>query len=206
MFNKDVLTAQNVLQSIKAAGHKAFEGETPYDLNLFGVRSNSALTNIFNDLVGCVYRDESLEWQIECWRATTDPGLYWLQNPGRVAGTAILIPGQYRNVYKIDKHGGKYDALCQRNGDVSVWRDADRDNLLDPDKSKVYTGRFGINIHHASYTGTSMKVNKWSAGCQVIANIEHFDRMMELARLQIKHHPTWTKFTYTLLTEDQVIT
>jgi len=77
--------------------------------------------------------------------------------------------------------------------------------VIDPDKSKVYSGFFGINIHHASYSGTSTQVNKWSAGCQVIANIKDFDRLMGLSEKQLQYHPTWTAFTYTLLTGDQIV-
>lgn len=198
-------TSFQILDSIKQAGYAAFESETPYDLNLFGIRSADTTVNRFNDWVGCVYRDEGLVWNCRSWAATTDPGLYWLENPSNVDGTAVLVPGQYRGVYKRDLHSGKYLALCQRNGPVDVWRDDDRDGVIDPDKSQVYSGFFGINIHHASYTGTSTQVNKFSAGCQVIANIADFNRLMELSAKQIEYHPTWTAFTYTLLTEDQII-
>ncbi len=202
MQPSDFYDAPKILSAIRAAGHTTFEGKNAYDLNIFGIRAASTTPNAFDDLVGCAYRDASLAWCCEVWKATTDPGLYWLRNPGKVAGTAILVPGQYRGVYAIDKHNGSYEALCQRNGDVTVYRDADRDGTLDTDGPKD-TGRFGINIHHASYTGTSILVGKWSAGCQVIASIEDFNRLMELARLQIRHHPKWTSFTYTLLTEQQ---
>ena len=199
-------TAQQILDSIKQAGYVAFEAETPYDLNLFGIRTEDATVNTFNDWVGCVYRDARMLWHCDYWPATTDPGLYWLENPSNVDGTAVLVPGQYRGVYKRDLHSGKYLALCQRNGPVDVWRDDDRDGVIDPDKSQVYSGFFGINLHHASYDGTSTQVNKWSAGCQVIANISNFNKMMDLSAKQIEYHPTWTAFTYTLLTESQVIT
>lgn len=197
-----VITAEKVLAAIDTVG-VSFRSETPYDLNLFGIRSADPVSNAFNDLVGCVYRDEQLAWQMEVWQATTDPGLYWLEHPSRVEGTAILVPGQYRGVYRIDMHGGAYPALCQRNGPVKVWRDNNKDGILDWGGPE-YSGYYGINIHHASYSGTSTAVNKWSAGCQVISNIRNFNRMMELARLQIQFHPTWESFTYTLLTEDQM--
>jgi len=199
------ISAEQILSSLKAAGHVTFEDRTSYDLNIFGIRSNDNTANVFNDLVGCAYRDENLVWQCETWQATTDPGIYWLENPSRTSGTAILIPGQYRGVYKLDLHSGKYLALCQRAGDVRVWRDGNRNATLDPDKSQVYTDARGINIHHASYTGTSTQVNKWSAGCQVIANINDFNRLISLANRQIQTHPTWTKFSYSLITEDDLI-
>jgi hypothetical protein len=196
------LTIDRILDAIDRVG-VSFRSDTPYDLNLFGIRSNNVESNTFDDLLGCIYRDEQLAFQLEVWPATTDPGLYWLQNPSRVEGTAILVPGQYRGVYRIDMHGGAYPALCQRNGPVKVWRDNNKDGTLDWGGPE-YSGYYGINIHHASYSGTSQQVNKWSAGCQVISNISNFNRMMELARLQIQFHPTWESFTYTLLTEDEI--
>jgi hypothetical protein len=33
-------------------------------------------------------------------------------------------------VYKLDHHAGKYLALCQRNGPVKVYRDSNRDQVL----------------------------------------------------------------------------
>jgi len=198
------LTADKVLASIKGAGFVTFEAETPYDLNIFGVRSADSTPNVFNDVVGIVYRCDALHWHCETWAATTDPGTYWLEHPGNVNGTAILVPGQYRGVYAIDKHKGEYDTLCQRNGTVKVWRDNDKDGQLD-EGGTVYEGMFGINIHHATSSGTSSQVNKWSAGCQVIAGYHDWQNMMFLARKQQEYHPTWKSYTYTLLTEDQLV-
>ena len=196
-------SAARVLEVMKSKGYKTFEAETPFDLNIFGIRSTNTLPNRFDDVVGVVYRDPLLEWKIEVFQATTDPGLYWLEgyDSSRVTGTAILCPGQYRGVYKLAKHRGAYTALCQRNGTVKVWRDSNRDDVLDFDAGVAFDGYYGINIHRASAYHTSKTVDKWSAGCQVIANPEHFDRLIFLARKQIEYHPSWTSFTYTLLDE-----
>ena len=194
------LFAKTVLDVIKSKGYATFEDRHPFDLNVFGVRSSSTTPNAFDDLVGVVYRDASLEWQLEYWNATTDPGLYYLEHPMRTEGTAILVPGQYRGVYKLDYHRGKYIALCQRSGRVKVYRDNNRDDVLDWN-GDTSSGMYGINIHRASARGTSTSVDRWSAGCQVIANPDDFDRLIALARTQIEYHPTWSKFTYTLLEE-----
>jgi hypothetical protein len=198
------LTADRVLRSIKAAGYATFEADTPYDLNVFGVRSSDTTPNTFNDLVGIAYRCDAGHWHCETWQATTDPGTYWLEHPGNVNGTAILVPGQYRGVYAVDYHNGQYLALCQRNGPVKVWRDNDKDGALD-EGGTVYTDAAGINIHHASSSGTSTQVNKWSAGCQVIADITDWQRFMWLVNQQQVFHPTWKSYTYTLLTEAQLV-
>ena len=64
-------------------------------------------------------------------------------------------------------------------------------------------GMFGINIHHASYHGTSTQVNKWSAGCQVIASIDDFNTLMSLANKSKKQYGN--SFTYTLLDEQDLV-
>ena len=75
------------------------------------------------------------KWEHYRWPITTDPGLYWLENPMNVDGTAILAPGQYRGAYRIGKHRDDYQAVVQTGGEVAVYRDDDRNALLDPSKS-----------------------------------------------------------------------
>tara|TARA_Y100000593_G_scaffold83291_1_gene156851 strand:+ start:99 stop:686 length:588 start_codon:yes stop_codon:yes gene_type:complete len=190
-----------ILEKIKSLGYAVFiNGD--YNLNLFGIRSTNRNSNSFDDLLGCAYKLDG-QWKVEYWQATTDPGLYWLNNPTRVSGTAILVPGQYRGVYKIDLHAGKYKALCQRNGKVRVYRDRNKDSVLDMDSDTIASGFFGINIHRSSLSGESEHVERWSAGCQVHKTLVGFNRMMELARKQVSTNMGST-FTYTLLTEEQL--
>lgn len=194
---------------MQALGHQVFTSGD-YNLNLFGIRSSDNTAGTFNDLLGCAYKVDG-QWHVRYWAATTDPGLYYRENPMNVKGTAILCPGQYRSAYVIAKHKSSYDALCQRTGGdpVTVWRDANRDDVLDYE-GPTDTGFFGINLHASSsnpYGETRDRdddaaVGKWSAGCQVHATTTGFREMMALARKQIEVHPTWTeRFTYTLLDE-----
>jgi hypothetical protein len=188
-----------ILDRMQKLGHSIFViGE--YNLNLFGIRSKSKNANKFDDLIGCAYKKDG-HWVVEYWPATTDPGLYWLENPSKVQGTAILVPGQYRGVYKIDLHAGKYEALCQRNGKVRVYRDRNKDNILDMDSSTIRSGYYGINIHRSSPRGESISVEKWSAGCQVHKTLTGFNRMMFLAKKQVNSGMGRT-FTYTLLEDE----
>ena len=189
-----------LLLAVQAAGHKVFTGSS-FDMNIIGVRSSVTTANDFDDRLYLVYWDDQDRLQFKSYKATTDPGLHWLKHPMRVEGTAILCPGQYRGTYKIAKHRGKYDALCQLGSKVKVYRDRNRDDVLDHDPDTVREGWYGINIHRAHSRVEVDEVNKYSAGCQVIADPDEFDDFMDTVRLQIKHHPTWTKFTYTLLEE-----
>jgi hypothetical protein len=183
-----------ILARKKAMGYPVFDGQ--YDLNIVGVRKRNGAPNKFDDMLTCTYRQGG-QWMAHYWTATTDPGQYYLLNPLQVKGTAILCPGHYPGIWEIDSHAGKYEALCQRGGEVTVWRDADRDGNLDM-KGDVDTGFFGINLHKAGEHST--RVDRWSAGCQVLANESDFDEMMRLARMQIATLG-YKSFSYTLLEE-----
>ena len=65
--------------------------------------------------MGCAYQDGNKTWCDEFWKATTDPGISYLGEKEMLneKGTAILVPGQYKNVYKIDKHKGKYTRFAK---------------------------------------------------------------------------------------------
>lgn len=187
-----------ILTHIQSLGHDImWEGD--YHLNLFGIRCKSIKPNSFDDILGCAYTIDDM-WRVHYWPGTCDPGTFWLENPSQVDGTAILVPGQYKDTWKIDKHQGKYEALCQRAGEVKVYRDANRDNVLDESADSIVSGYFGINLHRSSATGTSTKVEKWSAGCQVHARIAGFNEMMSLAKRQLQSIKRDT-FTYTLINQ-----
>ena len=183
-----------ILQRSEAAGHAVFTRGS-WNLNLIGVRSASREANRFDDWIHVVFKDDSGTWVDLSFECTTDPGTYHLQNPSRLEGTAILKAGQYRGVWKIDKHRGQYDALCQRNGRVTVFRDSTRDSTLDMSNDSVYDGWFGINIHKAGSNSTI--VNRWSAGCQVIANEAEWEIFMSIIRKSASLYGD--TFSYTLL-------
>lgn len=160
--------------------------------NIFGIRRAGGFTNTFNDHVGVYYETSNGVWVSAMFAATTDPGLFWLENPSNVNGTAILKPGNYKNSHKIGLHKGEYKALVQ-NTPLPVWRDKDKDHEYD--YVSIDNGMFGINIHRANPSTTSKQVDKWSAGCQVLANPDDFNTLLTLA----EQHGT--VFTYTLFDE-----
>mgnify|MGYP004451064689 FL=1 len=190
-----------VLQRIEEIGGDVFTSGA-YNLNLFGIRSPSRDAGAFDDLMGCAYRETSDgPWRVAYWPATTDPGVYWLENPQRVEGCAAMVADrQYKGLWKVGKHRGKYRALVQV-GTCAVYRDDNRDRVLDYDPVTITEGVFGINGHKAGSASTV--VGKWSAGCQVVAQsgAAGFEDMMGLVDQQLAHHPTWDRFTYTLLNQ-----
>jgi hypothetical protein len=184
-----------LLDRVAQAGFAVFDSGSDYDLNIIGLRNKSGTTNSFDDELHVIYTIRG-RWQHHTYSCTTDPGLYWLHS-GSAKGTAILCHDQQmRGVYELGLHRGKYEALVQRHGPVNVWRDRNRDSILDYG-SRVDRGYFGINIHRASISGSSV-VGKYSAGCTVINDPDSFDELIYLCKQQVRHN-NWSRFTYTLM-------
>jgi hypothetical protein len=193
-------TREQIEATVKAKGYKWFEDTTnkTYDVNIVGVRNNAPavykkVTNVFDDYITITFKDEKGILQFYCWNATTDPGKKGVQQFHNKKGVARLVPGQYRTVWAVDKHQGKYDALCQRLGNVIVWRDGNKDLIFD--EKVTDTGMFGINIHKAGQDSTW--VENWSEGCSVFKRVKDFDQFMSICKKAAKIHGN--KFSYTLI-------
>ena len=182
------------LNQLKALGYATFE-KHDYDLNLIGIRSKNRRADAFDDVFLCIYKEKGL-WIQERYKCTVDAGAYWLENPSRSSGTAILKAGQYRGVWKLDLHKGIYQALCQRGAEVTVWRDDNKDLIHDHRQQE--TGWFGINCHRANQWSIVDQVGKYSAGCTVIQHPADFARLIVLCKMQQMAGLGHT-YTYTLL-------
>lgn len=158
-----------------------------FDFHIIGIRSKANLPNKFDDLIGIVNKD-TITW----YTCTTNPGTFWLENPSNKLGTALLVPNQYIDTYGLGLHQNKYEALKQYK-EVEVYRDADKDKIAE-ETNTIDKGLFGINIHHAGTASTN--IDKWSAGCQVIANLEEWKTFLKQCK-----DSKLKSFTYTLLKE-----
>jgi hypothetical protein len=192
-------TRQQIETAVKAKGYKWFENGD-YNLNIVGVRNSETgteVTNKFDDFLTLSYKVDG-EWKYHCFDATTDPGKHWVENIMREEGVAVLKENQYRGSHKIGLHQGKYEALRQQKP-VQVYRDNNLDGNYDLLEENIQEGIFGINIHRATkWEGKkSTQIDKWSAGCQVIAANDDFRLFMEICN---KAKDTWSNsFTYTLI-------
>ena len=199
-------TREQIQDAVKAKGYKWFTSNN-YDVNIVGVRNadtNNEVTNRFDDHLTISYKNENGEWNFHCFDATTDPGPHWTEKQLlNKNGVAILKEGQYRGSHKIGLHQGKYEALRQKKP-LKVYRDGDRDDTYDFIEENVHEGIYGINIHRATARegGKSVQVDKWSAGCQVIAANDDFKLFMEICR---KARDVWgNSFTYTLINSNDI--
>lgn len=201
--NRNSLTIDVIRQTYEKLDYKFFSNGD-LNLNIFGIRDNNPVANKFDDIIGLAYKLNG-DWQLKLYNATTDPGSYYMRDELLDSrGVAILVPGQYRGAYKLGKHRNQYPALVQHKP-LPVYRDKNRDDVHDFDPETIVTGMYGINIHRATANakGKSVQVDKWSAGCQVIAANddwhEFYKTVMDASK---KYGDT---FTYTLFTEDQIV-
>jgi len=197
------MIAENFEAIIKNKGYVFFDGGLSWNLNLIGIRNSNKKSDKFDDNLLVIYRNDNKDWEVFSAAATTDPGKIPLLRPISKSGTAILVPDQYRGSHKIDLHAGKYTALRQSGAPVKVYRDDDRDAVLDMDPSTIQEGYFGINIHRANRRGSTAMVRSYSAGCQVLQKARDFHNLMEIAERSASFFGN--SFTYTLLTEEDVL-
>ena len=172
------LLAEQFKRTLTQLGYAFFES-SDYNLNIIGVRNSSGKADTFDDIINVIYKLDG-NWCVDTYPATTEPGTSILRRPINKKGTAILVPNQYRGVYKIDTHGGKrkYTALCQRNGEVEVWRDDNRNTTPDCIGPKD-VGFYGINIHRQWGSDEREYTGGVSAGCQVYHSSRHFNQIKE---------------------------
>ena len=158
----------------------AYFNKGKYNLNIIGIRNaNNNVTNKFDDVIVVEYIDMYGIKSRNIFAATTDPGITSMTKPVSYKGCAILVPGQYR----------------------SAWKLGYKDAVYDFNPKTIEEGTFGINIHKAGTHST--QVDNWSAGCQVLANKEDFDKLMKLAHRQISQG-YGKLFTYTLINEEDL--
>ena len=134
------------------------------------------------------------------------------------AGCAVMAEGQHPRLWKLGLHRG-YKAL-EQVGDVTVYRDNNRNNVLNFGVGDDYsdsgliqqTGDFSINGHASDSDPWDSQdksridgdIGRWSAGCQVFARSSDFRRLIGLCEQSAALGLYGDKFTYTLVRQGQV--
>lgn len=217
---------KDVASTLIANGMKVFMDDSKrYNLNIVNIRSKETKAGKFDDLQ-VVFWFENSKIKYKKFVVTTDPGVPYLLKPLTSRGTAIVVPGQYKGVWRIGKHRGKYDALVQR-GELLVFRDNDKNSIIDYRTLKQFNGTnlinnasiiregemfiadahiqkglFGINCHRASAYSITEIVGLYSAGCCVHNNPKQYDVFINLCKLSSMN---WgNSFTSTWITENDL--
>lgn len=181
-----VKTPQQIQARFQELGFKWF----PF--HLVGIRSKEDKPDVFDDHFYLFKGEEMYQYT-----GTTNPGVYWLQNPMNIEGTAVMIADQQCiDAYIIGRHQGKYPCWKQAKA-INFFRDNDKDNKseVSGEGTQIHSV-IGANIHRANEKLTSSKVDKWSAACQVFNNPIQFKQLMLFSENSKQKF-----FTYTLLSE-----
>lgn len=175
-------TPQIKKEEVIALINKAHPNFIPPDFFITGIRGYYKNTmgkpgendrKIYDDAIFLIGKNDFF-----AFNANTDPGAFR-------EGIANLKAGIWP-VYRFDLHKGKYLALCQRAGKVTVIRDGQGED----------NGMFGINIHQGGINSTS------SEGCQTIPKPQ-WQKFISNAQLLAQRYygKDWKKkvYTYVLL-------
>jgi hypothetical protein len=188
-----------ILDIMKDRKHTVFlRDDKPLNLNIIEERKSPLLNNRFEDEIHLIW---NFAGQIErlSFRCTTKAGTAY-QKTGERWG--IKAVGQYKGAYKLDKHSGRYYALCQRLAKIDAHRFARGKSESIEDATHMQSGMFGANIHRANYTYAKhakrdLRVNRWSAMCTVLPFHEDFNIFMQVIK---EASNIWgNKFTTTLI-------
>jgi hypothetical protein len=177
------------------------------EVNIFGVRNEKdADKDQFNDIIGI-----ATDTEIFRFVGTTDPGQYWVKNPityNGVTGAAHLVEGFYKGVWMIGLHAANtnfsHEAFLQIGNAVSIWRDVNENNIDDGEPRQK--GYFGINLHRASVNVDAQVIGNYSAGCQVIRNVDDFRKLLSIAKESnnYKTKGSRAQFSYLLMNRKEV--
>lgn len=199
------ITYQNIKQLYHSKGYKFRQQKMA--LNIGAMRSKNSISDQFDDTGWCAYISaiDGSE-NLFTFKMTTDPGKHWLQNPMNKDGTIIIVPGQYIEVYGQGLHNGEYDCFKQI-APINYVRDYNKDAKLDfdlyrnPESFKIrgFWDICGTNLHRASKIKNILNVGMYSAGCQVVQNIEDFNKLMGLQSTSRVYG--FKKWDYTLFEE-----
>jgi hypothetical protein len=193
-------TREQIEAAVKAKAYAWFSDDANkgYDVNIVGIRNNSPevgdrVTNVFDDWMTVSYKVDGV-WKFNIWPITTDPGTKAVKEYHNPNGVARVVPGQYKGMWAVGLHQGKYEAMRQVKP-VKVYRDKNKDMTFN--ETVIEEGIFGINGHRSNPTTESAYVENWSEGCQVFKRVKDFDNWMVIMNKAKGIHGN--SFTYTLL-------
>lgn len=187
------------------ANHNYRFFERPNSLNIFGIRNESKEADKFDDLIGLAWTQKDADGDLQkCARVfwgTLDSGAYYLQNPMDPGGAAGIVENQYLGVWQLGKFLGK-EALIQI-APFKVYRDANRDTILDYNPARTTSGLYGIFEHeHYQNQKIARHVQRSSAGCVVPQDRDDHKYLIDKCIKQI-HAGLGNKFSFTVFNQKQ---
>lgn len=179
--------ASRIVKRMQSLGMKIFT--EPGELNIVYVEGcnsdgslNADASNEWNDLRIVLKCDREKPEILDWWKATTEPGYFYTDNPMNPKGCARIAIDKQWKAWSVGYHGRtQYEALVQV-ADVEVYRDYNRDHKRTGDW--VDSGIYGINFHHG---WDSPYVDSNSAGCLVGKSIHGHEQFMSLIKSDVRY-------------------
>lgn len=187
------------------ANHNYRFFERPHSLNIFGIRNENKEADKFDDIIGLAWTQKDAEGDLQkCARVfwgTLDSGAYYLQNPMDPGGAAGIVEGQYLKVWQLGKFLGQ-PALIQVTS-FKVYRDANRDTILDYNPKRATSGLYGIFLHeHYQNQKIAQHVQRSSAGCVVPQDRDDHKYLIDKCLRQI-NAGLGNTFSFSIFTQKQ---
>lgn len=190
-----MLDATKIIEAMQAHGYKVDVGEDV--MNLVYVEGmeldgtpNGNRPNYWDDLriLVRVHGDNSAEI-LGAWEATTEPGVYWTDNPMNADGAFHLDLGQQTAWSLGTYHDREALRQCRPiHGTRSAVHHYARDGKPD-------YGDFGVH-HHCGYDYPKNDIGRSSAGCQVGRTVAGHTEFMKLvhtdSRMRADPSFVWT--------------
>jgi hypothetical protein len=161
--------------------------------------ANNDELDMWNDL-RIIFRFTEKGSEHYSWRATTEPGRYYTNNPMSPRGAARIAFGQQR-CWVEGYHLKKQIALVQ-NSSVLLYRDLDKNGLRTNDAVEL-CNKCGIN-HHTTESEVLPSIGRWSAGCLVGESKTGHNKFMTLIRKDYRNHAGY-EFLATVLDASKII-
>jgi peptidoglycan hydrolase-like protein with peptidoglycan-binding domain len=162
--------ASRIVKYMQLKKYQLFQGIREFNIvYIEGMNADGTLNdntpNYFNDRRILLQIIDGVPTIIGNWEATTEPGYYYTDDPMNPAGAARIKFGQYR-AWQVGIHSESdpHEALIQTGGQITVYRDYNRDMKRTGDKED--TGYFAIN-QHWGYDMPYNDIYYASAGCLV---------------------------------------
>jgi len=168
----------SIIDLYKSKNYRFFSD--PYSMNVYGIRSGKR-SNKFDDVLGVIYSDGFNTFTRE-YPCTVDPGIPWLIAPMDPGGTAAIVEGQYRSLWRMGTFKGRR-ALIQITP-IKVYRDNNRNQTFEYG-TNMTEGMYGIFLHPSFQGADASEVDRSSAGCIVPRRDVDFEHFMQTLDLQV---------------------
>jgi peptidoglycan hydrolase-like protein with peptidoglycan-binding domain len=162
--------ASRIVKYMQLKKYEIFQGIREYNIvYVEGMDADGSLNddrpNYFNDRRMVLQIVDGVPVIVGNWEATTEPGYRYTENPMNPEGAARIKFGQYK-AWQVGIHGttDRHEALIQTGGEITVYRDLNKDYQRVGDKED--TGYFAVN-QHWGYDFPYNDVYYASAGCLV---------------------------------------